>query len=186
MKVFIGNMVCVRCKMAVRSVLEELSLNYTAIELGEVDIVGTISDERRARLKTGLSSCGLELIEDKKRVLINRIKNVIVELVHHCDERLKTNFSVFLSKQLGYDYTYLANVFSNAQGVTIARFLMLHRIERVKELIGYNQLNLTEIAFKLHYSSVAHLSNQFKKITGLTASNFKKLTAKKRNDLENV
>lgn len=185
MKLFIGNMVCIRCKMAVRCELEKLALNYRAVELGEVDLVGTISEVQRAQLKTGLSLCGLELIEDKKRVLIDRIKNVIVELVHHCDERLKTNFSVFLSKKLGYDYTYLANVFSDVQGITIGRFLMLHRIERVKALIGYDQLNLTEIAFKLHYSSVAHLSNQFKKITGLTTSNFKKLKGK-RNGLENV
>lgn len=186
MKLFIGNMVCARCKMVVRNELEKLALKCRTLELGEVDIIGTISDAQRTQLKTRLASYGLELIEDKKSVLIGRIKNVIVELVHHCDERLKTNFSVFLSKKLGYDYTYLANVFSDVEGVTIGRFLMLHRIERAKELIGYNQLNLTEIAFKLHYSSVAHLSNQFKKMTGLTTSNFKKLKGKKRYGLENV
>jgi AraC-like DNA-binding protein len=172
--------------MMVRDELEKLQLNYTALELGEVEIRETLSDGQREQLKDALFKSGLELMDDKRSMLIEKIKNVIVEVVHHTDEQLKTNFSVFLSKRLGYDYTYLANIFSEVQGTTIEKFLIAHKIERVKELLVYDELTLTEIAYKLHYSSVGHLSNQFKRITGLTPSHFKKLKDKKRTNLENV
>jgi AraC-like DNA-binding protein len=129
---------------------------------------------------------GLELMDDKKAVLIEKIKNAIIEMVHYKDELLKVNFSDFLSEKLNYDYTYLANLFSETQGTTIEKFIIAHKIERVKELIIYDEFNLTEIAWMMHYSSVAHLSNQFKKITGLTPSHFKQLKDKRRQAIENV
>jgi AraC-like DNA-binding protein len=186
MKLFIKNMVCTRCKMVVREELEKLGLNYRGVELGEVEIIETMSARQREQFKTALLKSGLELMDDKRSMLIEKIKNVVVQLVHHTDDPLKTNCSVFLSEKLGYDYTYLANIFSEVQGTTIEKFLIAHKIERVKELLVYDELNLTEIAHKLHYSSVAHLSNQFKKITGLTPSHFKQLKNKRRNNLENV
>ena len=125
-------------------------------------------------------------MDDKKSVLIEKIKDVVIEMVHYEDELPKVNFSDYLAEKLGYNYTYLANLFSETEGTTIEHFIIIHKIERVKELIIYDELNLTEIAWKLHYSSVAHLSNQFKKITGLTPSFFKSLKNKKRNNLENL
>jgi len=186
MKLFIKNMVCIRCKMVVHDELKKLGLNYRMLDLGEVEIIETISYLQREQFKTALLQSGLELMDDKRSMLIEKIRNVIIQLVHHTDDQLKTNFSVFLSEKLGYDYTYLANIFSEVQGTTIERFLITHKIERVKELLVYDELSLTEIAFKLHYSSVAHLSNQFKKITGLTPSHFKQLKEKRRSSLENV
>lgn len=186
MKLFIKNMVCNRCKMVVRDALKNLELSYRMLDLGEVEIIETISSAQRQQFKTALLRSGLELMDDKRSMLIEKIRNVVIQLVHHTDEALKTNFSVFLSEKLGYDYTYLANIFSEVQGTTIERFLITHKIERVKELLVYDELSLTEIAHKLHYSSVAHLSNQFKKITGLTPSHFKQLKEKRRSSLENV
>jgi AraC-like DNA-binding protein len=172
--------------MVVKDELEKLGLNYRELELGEVEITEKMSARQREQFKIALLKTGLELMDDKRSMLIERIKNVVVQLVHHSDEQLKTNFSVFLSKNLGYDYTYLANIFSEVQGTSIEKFLIAHKIERVKELLVYDELNLTEIARKLHYSSVAHLSNQFKKITGLTPSHFRQLKNKRRSNLENV
>jgi YesN/AraC family two-component response regulator len=129
---------------------------------------------------------GLELMDDKRTVLIEKIKNVIIDLVYHSDEPLSINFSRYLSEKLDHDYTYLANLFSEVQGITIEKFFIAHKIERVKELLVYNELNLTEIAFKMHYSSVSHLSSQFKKVTGLTPSHFKQLKNKRRTMLEDV
>jgi len=179
-------MVCIRCKMVVKDELTKLGLHYTSVELGEADIMETISPEQQAQLKDALVRSGLELMDDKKSVLIQRIKNVIVELIHYTDEPLTVNFSVFLSKKLDYDYTYLANLFSEVQGITIEKFIITHKIERVKELLVYNELNLTEIAYLMHYSSVAHLSAQFKKVTGLTPSHFKQLKEKRRSMLEDL
>jgi YesN/AraC family two-component response regulator len=179
-------MVCIRCKMVVKDELTKLGLHYTAVELGEADIMETISPEQQARFKDALVRSGLELMDDKKSVLIQKIKNVIVELIHYTDEPLTVNFSVFLSNKLDYDYTYLANLFSEVQGITIEKFIITHKIERVKELLVYNELNLTEIAYLMHYSSVAHLSAQFKKITGLTPSHFKQLKEKRRSMLEDL
>lgn len=179
-------MVCIRCKMVVKDELAKLGLHYTFVELGEAEILETITTEQHDLFRDALLRSGLELMDDKKSVLIQRIKNVIIELVHYSEEPLIVNFSVFLSEKLKYDYTYLANLFSEVQGTTIEKFIIAHKIERVKELLVYNELNLTEIAYRMHYSSVAHLSTQFKKVTGLTPSHFKQLKDKRRTMLENV
>jgi YesN/AraC family two-component response regulator len=179
-------MVCIRCKMVVKEELTKLGLHVTTVELGEAEILETISTEQHDQFKTALLKSGLELMDDKKSVLIQKIKNVIIELVHYTEEPLNVNFSDYLSKKLDYDYTYLANLFSEVQGITIEKFIISHKIERVKELLVYNELNLTEIAYLMHYSSVAHLSTQFKKVTGLTPSHFKQLREKRRSMLEDL
>ena len=179
-------MVCIRCKMVVKAELEKLGLHYMHVDLGETEIKESISEEQRDQLNIGLKKSGLELMDDKKSLLIEKIKNVIVEVVHYTDEQLKINLSDHLSQKLNYDYTYLANLFSEVTGTTIEKFFIAHKIERVKELLVYDELSLTEIAYKLNYSSVAHLSNQFKKVTGLTPSHFKQLRRKRRIMLENV
>ena len=179
-------MVCIRCKMVVKKELAKLGLHYTVVELGEVEILENISDGQHDQFKAALLKSGLELMDDKKSVLIQKIKNVIVELVHYSQEPLTTKFSEFLSQKLNHDYTYLANLFSEVQGTTIEKFFIAHKIERVKELLVYDELNLTEIAYLMHYSSVAHLSAQFKKVTGLTPSHFKQLREKRRSMLEDV
>jgi AraC-like DNA-binding protein len=172
--------------MLVKSELKNLGLHYVNVDLGVVEIMETITPAQHDQLKKQLSKSGLELMDDKKAILIEKIQNVIIEMVHYTDELPKTNFSDHLSIKLGYDYTYLANHFSETKGITIEHYIILHKIERVKELIIYDELNFSEIARKLHYSSVAHLSNQFKKVTGLTPSYFKSLKIKKRSTLENV
>jgi AraC-like DNA-binding protein len=179
-------MVCIRCKMVVKEALEKNGLRYTTVELGEVEVPGPVSPKQHDLFKAALLKSGLELMDDKKSVLIEKIKNVIVELVHYSEEPLAVNFSDHLSQKLNYDYTYLANLFSEVQGITIEKFIISHKIERVKELLVYNELTLTEIAYQMHYSSVAHLSTQFKKITGLTPSHFKLLRDKRRSMLEDV
>ena len=179
-------MVCIRCKMVVKDELKRLGLQYTTVELGEVEVLDNISTEQHDKFKAALLKSGLELMDDKKSVLIQQIKNVIVELVHYSEEPLTINFSDFLSQKLNHDYTYLANLFSEVQGTTIEKFIISHKIERVKELLVYNELTLTEIAYQMHYSSVAHLSTQFKKVTGLTPSHFEQLKQKRRNMLEDV
>lgn len=179
-------MVSIRCKMMVKAELKKLGLHYVTLSLGEVDVMENITKEQRMQLQTALLKSGLELMDDKKAMLIEKIKNIIVEMVHYTDEVPKVNFSDFLSKKLEYNYTYLANLFSETEGTTIEHFIILNKIERVKEFIIYDELTLTEIAGKLHYSSVAHLSNQFKKITGLTPTFFKSLKHKRRITLENV
>ena len=179
-------MVSARCKLAVKEELRKLGLHFIVVELGEVEIMETISAEQREQLKTGLLISGLELMDDRRSVLIERIKNVIIEMVHHTDEVIKVNFSHYLSEKLNHDYTYLANLFSEVQGTTIEQFIIAHKIERIKELIIYGELNITEIAWKMNYSSVAHLSNQFKKMTGLSPSHFKKLKDKRRSPIEEI
>jgi AraC-like DNA-binding protein len=179
-------MVCIRCKMVVKDELTKLGLHYTTVELGEADILENISDGLHDQFKVALLKSGLELMDDKKSVLIQKIKNIIVELVHYSEEPLSIKFSEYLSHKLHHDYTYLANLFSEVQGTTIEKFFIAHKIERVKELLVYDELNLTEIAYQMHYSSVAHLSAQFKKVTGLTPSYFKQLREKRRNMLENM
>src|SRR4026207_370809 len=179
-------MVCIRCKMVVKEELKKLGLRYTTVELGEVEILEDISVEQHEKFRGALLRSGLELMDDKKSVLIQRIKNVIVELIHYSEEPLTINFSEYLSQKLDHNYTYLANLFSEVQGTTIEKFIIVHKIERVKELLVYNELNLTEIAYLMHYSSVAHLSAQFKKVTGLTPSHFKQLREKRLNMLENL
>jgi len=179
-------MVCIRCKMVVKTELAKLGLHFTLVELGEVEILENISTEQHDQFKVALLKSGLELMDDKKSVLIQRIKNVIIELAHYSEEPLQIKFSEYLSQKLNHDYTYLANLFSEVQGTTIEQFYISHKIERVKELLVYDELNLTEIAYLMHYSSVSHLSNQFKKVTGLTPSHFKALKDKRRNMLENL
>jgi len=179
-------MVCTRCKMVVKSELGKLGLHYTILELGEADVMEDLTPDQLDSLNLALKRTGLELIDDKKSILVERIKTSIIELVHYTDEQIKTNLSDFLSSKLNYNYTYLANLFSEVKGTTIEKFYLSHKIERVKELLVYDELNLTEIADKLHYSSVAHLSNQFKKMTGLTPSHFKNLRHKRRQTLNNM
>ena len=186
MKLYIKYMVSTRCKMAVKDALRELGLHFILVDLGEVDIMENISTEQRDQLKIALLNSGLELMDDKRAVLIEKIKNAIVEMVHHSDEIIKINFSEYLSEKLNHDYTYLANLFSEVQGTTIEQFIISHKVERIKELIIYDELNITEIAWKMNYSSVAHLSNQFKKVTGLSPSHFKQLKDKRRNPIEEI
>jgi len=179
-------MVSLRCKMVVKAELEKMKLKHTIVELGEVEIMEDLSPEKYDGLKAALLKSGLELMDDKRAILVEKIKNIIVEMVHYTDELPKVNFSDYLSKKLKQNYSHLANLFSKVKGITIEHFIILHKIERVKELIIYDELSLTEIADKLHYSSVAHLSTQFKKVTGLTPSFFRSLKHKKRNVLENL
>ena len=179
-------MVSTRCKMAVKEALKNLGLHFIVVDLGEVEVMEELTSSQRAALKVSLLDSGLELMDDKRAVLIEKIKNAIVELVHHTDEMIKVNFSEFLSERLNHDYTYLASLFSEVQGTTIEQFIISHKIERIKELIIYGELNITEIAWKMNYSSVAHLSNQFKKMTGLTPSHFKQLKEKRRSPIEEI
>jgi len=172
--------------MAVKEAIKGLGLHFIVVDLGEVEIMENISREQREQLTIALHKSGLELMDDKRAVLIERIKNAIIEMIHHADEVIKINFSDYLSKKLDHDYTYLANLFSEVQGTTIEQFIISHKIERIKELIIYDELNITEIAWKMNYSSVAHLSNQFKKVTGLSPSHFKKLKDKRRKPIEEI
>ncbi|MFC2139254.1 helix-turn-helix domain-containing protein [Bacteroidota bacterium] len=186
MKLYIKYMVSLRCKMMVKEELKKLGLKYVLVELGMVEIMEDITEEQREQLKKNLHRSGLELLDNKKSILIEKIKNVITEMIHYSDELPKMNYSDYISEKLGYDYTYLANTFSEVKGITIQQFIINHKIERVKELLLYDELNLTEISHKLHYSSVAHLSNQFKKITGLSPSFYKQMKQKRKFNLENM
>ena len=179
-------MVSNRCKMAVKEVLRNMGLHFIVVDLGEVEIMEKITVEQRTQLSDGLLDWGLELMDDRRSVLIEKIKNVIIDMVHHSDEDIRVNFSHFLSEKLNHDYTYMANLFSEVQGTTIEQFIIAHKIERIKELIIYNEHTITEIAWKMNYSSVAHLSNQFKKMTGLSPSHFKKLKDKRRSPIEEI
>ncbi len=179
-------MVSIRCKMLVKEELQKLGLHFINVNLGEVTIMENITEPQREALRNALHTSGLELMDDKRAMLIEKIKNVVIEMIHYADDLPKTNFSDYLAEKLNYDYTYLSNLFSETQATTIEHFIIVHKIEKVKELITYDELNLTEIAYKLHYSSVAHLSHQFKKITGLTPSFFKGLKNKKRNNIDNL
>jgi len=185
MKLYIKYMVSLRCKMMVKEELHKLDLHYVIVDLGTVEILEDITNEQRQQLKINLMKSGLELLDDKKSILIEKIKSVIIEMIHHSDELPDVNYSDYISKKLGYDYTYLSNIFSEVKGTTIQNFIIIHKIEKVKELLLYDELNLTEISYKLHYSSVAHLSNQFKKVTGLSPSFYKQLREKRISNLEN-
>jgi AraC-like DNA-binding protein len=186
MKLFLKYMVSIRCKMLVKTELEKLGLHHRKVELGEAEIDEDITPEQWSELNSALKRSGIELMDDKRRILIEKIKNVVIEQVHYSEEPLAINFSSFLSEKLDHDYTYLANLFSESQGITIEHFHIMHKIERVKELLVYDELNITEISYKMGYSSVSHLSNQFKKMTGLTPSYFKKIRDKKRSTLEDI
>lgn len=186
MKIYIKYMVSNRCKMVVKEELKKLGLHFIVLDLGEVEVMETLSTEQLAQLKVALLNSGLEIMDDKKAVLIEKIKNVITEMVHYSDEVLQMNYSEYISEKLDYDYTYLSNLFSEVKGITIQQFIIAHKIERAKELLLYGELNLTEISYKLHYSSVAHLSNQFKKVTGLSPTDFKLLRNRERSPLEEI
>jgi len=172
--------------MVVKSELHKRGLHFTTIQLGEVEIMEDLPKEQLDNLNAALKKTGLELMDDKNSILVEKIKTIIIELVHYTDDQIKINLSDYLSEKLNHNYTYISNLFSEVKGTTIEQFFLSHKIEKVKELLVYDELNLTEIAYKLHYSSVAHLSNQFKKMTGLTPSHFKSLKSKKRNTLGNV
>ncbi len=186
MKLYIKYMVSTRCKMMVKEALRKLGLHFIVVDLGVVDVMEVLTEVQKTALRGMLSSAGLELMDDKKAMLIEKIKKVIIEMVHYSEELPKTNFSDFISKKLDYDYTYLANLFSEVQGTTIEQYIISHKIERIKELIVYGEMNITEIANNMNYSSVAHLSSQFKKATGLTPSHFKQLKLKRRVPLDEI
>jgi len=186
MILYIKYMVSLRCKLMVKEELKRLGLHFVIVDLGKVEILEDIVEEKFLELRCNLAKSGLILLDDKKSILIERIKNIIVEMVHYSDELPNVNYSDYISEKLNHDYNYLSNTFSEVKGVTIQQFIIMHKIERVKELLLYDELNLTEIAFKLNYSSVAHLSAQFKKITGLSPSYFKQLKKKRKHNLENI
>ncbi|OQP63377.1 AraC family transcriptional regulator [Niastella vici] len=186
MKLYIKNMATLRCIIVVKDALEKLGIQYSEVNLGEVSLKENISDTQLNQIKSTLLSLDLELLEDKKTILAQQIKALIINLIYHTDEPLVKNLSVYLSNQLHYDYTYMSNLFSNQLGITIEKFYICHKIERVKELLIYKELSLTDIAFKLHFSSVAHLSAQFKKITGLSPTHFKQNNGNKRDLVEKV
>jgi len=179
-------MVCHRCRMVVKQELEKQGLHALTVELGEVELSDSISDTQKKQLNTALEQLGFELIDDKKSKIIERIKTLIVELVHQRDNDINTNLSDYLVAQLHHDYHYLSNLFSEVEGTTIEKYFIAQKIEKVKELLVYDELSLSEIAFQLNYSSVAYLSSQFKKVTGLTPSHFKTIKGNKRKSLDEV
>lgn len=186
MKLYIKYMVSNRCKWAVKEILKQLELHFVFVELGEVEILENLSDNMSLELKKSLKELGLELMEDKRAVLIEKIKNAIIEMIYHPEEMTKVNISNYLSDKLNYDYNYLSTLFTQVQGISIEHFIILHKIERIKELLAYNEMNISEISLMMNYSSAAHLSNQFKNITGLSPLNFKKQMDKRRNPIEEI
>ncbi len=172
--------------MVVKAAVEELKIPYNAIELGFINVNEKLSETTLEKFKKKLLSAGLEVLDDKRSILIEKIKNVIIEMVHYSDEFPKVNFSNYLSEKLGYDYTYLSNLFTEVKGTTIQEFIIMHKIEKAKELIMYNEMSIADIAYTLNYSSAAHFSTQFKKVTGLTPSFFKKLKKQREVDLEDL
>lgn len=186
MIIYVKYMVSLRCKMVVKQELYRLGLHFINIDLGTIEILEDITEDQKKQLGENLKSFGLELLDDKRIIIIERIKAVIVELIHYSDEVPKVNFSDYLSEKLGYDYTYLSNIFSDVKGITIQQYIIMHKTERVKELLLYDELSLKEISFQMQYSSVAHLSSQFKKVTGLTPSYYKKLKKKRLKNLEDL
>ena len=186
MRLYIKYMVSLRCIMMVKEEMKQLGLKYIAVELGTIDVLEDITQQQHDQLKKNLQKSGLELLDDKRSILIEKIKGVIIEMIHYADELPNVNYSDYISEKLHYDYTYLANIFSEVKGITIQQFIIIHKIEKVKELLLYDELNLTEISYKMNYSSVAHLSNQFKKVTGLSPSFYKHLKQKRNENLENL
>ncbi len=182
MKFYIKNMVSLRCKLIVKEELIQLGVPYTIIDLGMAEVKDDITPHQINQLRTNLLQDGLEILDDKQSILIERIKNVIIEMIYYSEEIPKVNYSDYISEKLHYDYNYLSNVFSEVKGITIRHFIIYHKIEKVKELLLYNELNLSEISYKLHYSSVSHLSNQFKKVTGLAPSFFKRMKQQRKSN----
>lgn len=179
-------MVCSRCKMVVKAQLESQGLHPLSVNLGEVEIEGNLSKDQLSQLNTSLKALGFELIDNKKSRTIEKIKNIIISLVHHSDNNINTNLSAFITSKIHQDYNYLSNLFSEVEGTTIEKYFINQRIEKVKELLVYNELTLSEIADKAGYSSVSYLSNQFKKVTGFTPSYFKSLKEHKRRNIEDL
>lgn len=179
-------MVSERCILAVKAALSHFQLHFVMMDMGEVDILEDISDEDMQKLKLMLLQSGLELMEDNKIILIEKIKSIVIEMIHFSSDVPLMNYSDHISSKLNYDYTYLSNIFSEVKGITIQQYIILNKVEKIKELISYNELNFTEIAYKLHYSSAAHLSNQFKKVTGLTPSQYKNIKYKNRRPIEEL
>lgn len=186
MKLYIKNMVCSRCKMVVKAELEKAGLHPLAVELGEVEIKEQPAPDTLDQLNTTLKESGFEIIDDRKSRMIEKIKNAIIELVHHSGDDLNTNLSQFIPQKLNYDYNYLSNIFSEVEGLTIEKYFIAQKIEKVKELLMYDELTISQIADRLGYSSVAHLSNQFKKQTGLTPSFYKSLRENSRRNIEDL
>ena len=179
-------MVCNRCILVVQQELQKLGIESSQVSLGEVETKAGISKEELEVLRNNLAGLGFEILDKSKQQLIEKIKNLIIQKVHHSEQEEHHNFSEILSKALHRDYSYLSNLFSEVEGVTIEKYTINQRIEKVKELIIYDELTLSEIAYQLGYSSVAYLSNQFKKITGLTPGHFKKIGQNKRKPLDKV
>lgn len=185
-KLYIKYMVSLRCKLKVKEELKKLNIRYGVVDLGVIEIFKDISPEMRNLLKVNLNKSGLELLDDKKSILIERIQNAVVEMIHFSGELPKIKYSDYISQKLELDYTYLSNMFAEVKGYTLQNFIIMHKIEMVKELLFYDELNLSEISYRLQYSSVAHLSAQFKKITGLTPSFYKQLRKTRTVNLENL
>lgn len=183
---FIKNMVCNRCVMVVQNELEKLGISFISIKLGEVTLEKDLSIREKEVLEQNLTAIGFRLIDSKKKQIIEQIKNLIIDLVHYKDTSPKHNLSELLSKELQFDYNYLSNLFSEEENTTIEKYFIAQKIEKVKELLAYDELSLSEIAQRLNYSSVAYLSNQFKKVTGLTPNHFKNLKEEKRKPLDNL
>lgn len=186
MTLTIKNMVCNRCILVIQNELDKLGVGVKSIKLGEVILEKELTSDEKKRLDKILLDLGFEIIDDKKSRIIEKIKNLIINLVHHQDSETKVNLSDLLSNELHHDYNYLSNLFSEVEGTTIEKYFIAQKIEKVKELLVYDELSLSEIAFRLHYSSVAYLSNQFKKVTGLTPSHFKKIRKDRRKPLDEV
>lgn len=186
MKLYIKNMVCSRCKMAVKSVFENIGINLLAVELGEVELKNDIPESQKSELLKNLRAFGFDLIDDRKSKTIDKIKTLIIDLVQNKNSDLKTNLSEFLLQELNQDYNTLSNLFSEVENTTIEKYFISQKIEKVKELIMYNELSLSEIAYSLNYSSVSHLSNQFKKVTGFSPTYFKNLKLIKRKQIEDL
>ncbi|TCP23618.1 helix-turn-helix protein [Tenacibaculum skagerrakense] len=186
MIIYIKYMVSHRCKMMVKEELKKLGINHLKVNLGVIEILEDITANQHEQLKINLHKSGLELLDNKRAILVESIKNIIIEMIHYSDILPKVNYSDFISEKMEYDYTYLSNVFSEVKGITIQQYIIFNKIERVKELLLYDELTLTEISYRLHYSSVAHLSNQFKKVTGLTPTFYKGIANKRRKNLEDV
>jgi len=185
-KLYIKYMVSLRCKLKVKEELRKLNIKYGVVDLGVVEIFKDISPEIRELLRVNLKKSGLELLNDKKSIVIERIQNAVVEMIHFSNELPKVNFSDYISEKLDLDYTYLSNMFAEVKGYTLQNFIIMHKIEKVKELLFYDELNLSEISYRLQYSSVAHLSAQFKKTTGLTPTFYKKLRQSRTVTLESL
>ena len=186
MKLYIKNMVCDRCKMVVKNEIENLGYSLVKVELGEIELNQEITDIQKKDIKLNLEKFGFEVIDDKRSRIIELIKNKLIDLVQNKNADLDKNLSLFLSENLNQDYSKLSNLFSEIEGTTIEKYFIAQKIEKVKELLVYDELSLSEIAFRLNYSSVAYLSNQFKKVTGLTPSYFKQIRDDKRKPLDKV